>query len=200
MYYRTNEKLEAINSLEFVSEQVDKVSDDISKWKWIIIGLHNTLQNYMVCSLRGTENTNILSKKSSNNWLTEFFNRIDLTKYKWKYPDERLDSFINLFEKIQSDMMKKYFNGKAFIPTQSQIDSVIDLNLIRNEFIHFVPKGWSLGLAGLPNLVIEVLGIIEFLAFESRNIHWSEESEITRTRNAISNIKNKFNEQIPKAT
>jgi hypothetical protein len=196
MHYRTNEKLEAINSLEFVSEQVDKVSDDISKWKWIIIGLHNALQNYMVCALRGTENTNVLSKKSSNNWLTEFFNRMHSPKDKWKYPEERLDSFTNLFEKMQSDMMKKYSNGKAFIPTQSQIDSVIDLNLFRNEFIHFVPKGWSLGITGLPTLVVEVLGIIEFLAFESSNIRWSEESEKTRTRNAISNIKNKFTEQI----
>lgn len=200
MYYRTNEKLEAINSLEFVAEQVDKVSDDISKWKWIIIGLHNALQNYMVCALRGTENTNVLTKKSSTNWLTEFFNRIQSPKYKWKYPKERLDSFTKLFEKIQSDMMKKYYKGEAFKPTQAQINSVIDLNLFRNEFIHFVPKGWSLSIDGLSNLVLEIIDIIDFLAFESHNIIWKDESEKSRTQNAITNIKNKFNEQIPEAT
>jgi len=181
--------------LEFVSEQVDKVSDDISKWKWIIIGLHSALQNYMVCALRGTENTNVLSAKSSKNWFVEFWNRMHSPKYKWKYPSERLDLFSNLFEKIQTDKMRKGIISEIFQPTQNQIDCVIYLNLYRNEFVHFVPKSWSLSINGLLNLVIEVLGIIEFLAFESNNIIWSEESERTRTRNAISNIKNKFNGQ-----
>lgn len=200
MHYRTNEKLEAINSLEFVSEQVEKVSEDISKWKWIIIGLHNALQNYMVCALRRLENTNVLTHKSARDVLTEFFNIMDLPENKWKFPKEKLDSFTNLFEKIQSDKMKKNVNSKVFKPTHSQIDCVINLNLFRNEFIHFVPKSWSLGVNGLSNLVVEVLTIIEFLAFESHNIVWSEESEKSRTLNAISNIKNKFNEQIQNAT
>ncbi len=192
MYYRTDEKSEAITSLEFVSEQVDKVSEDISKWKWIIIGLHNSLQNYMVCALRETENTNLLAKKYSMKWLEEFWNRMTIKKYKWKYPEERLDSFINLFYKIQSDKMKMYFNSEVFGPTQTQTDCVNDLNYFRNEFIHFVPKGWSLGINGLSNLVIEILGVIEFLAFKSHNIIWHEESEKARTKKAIANIRNKF--------
>ena len=197
MQYRTNEILEAINSLEFVLEQVDKVSEDISKWKWVIIGLHNTIQNYMVCALRGTENTNVLTVKSSKEWLQEFWNRIQPTTYKWKNPAERLDLFTNLFKKTQTDKMLKGISSRKFEPTQSQIDSVNNLNFYRNEFMHFVPKGWSFSIDEFPNLVVEVLRIIEFLAFESGNINWSDESEKTRTTDALYKIINKLNEQTP---
>jgi len=97
MSYRTNEKIESIISLEFVSEQSDMVSEDVFKWKWILIGLHNALQNFMVCALRGTENTNVLASKSALKWLEEFWNRMSDNKHKWKYPKQRLDSFTNLF-------------------------------------------------------------------------------------------------------
>ncbi|MEJ2493878.1 MAG: hypothetical protein P8Y79_06085, partial [Ignavibacteriaceae bacterium] len=118
-YLRTDHNYEAINSLEFVAELVGDVSNYISKWKWIIIALHNSLQNFMVCSLRGTNNLKVLAKKSAMNWIAEFTNRLSGNVEEWKSPNEKLDSFPNLFQKIQSDTMLMYTVSQKFTPSET---------------------------------------------------------------------------------
>jgi len=192
-YYRTNENVEAIESLEFVTELLSLSEADITKWKWIIIALHNSLQNFMVCSLRGTNNLNVLAKKSAKEWFSEFTKRMIGTVAEWKSPEEKLDWFPSLFKKIQSDLMLMYTFSKKFVPSDSQKSTVIDLNYLRNEFIHFVPKSWSLPIDEIPNLILEILSIIEFLAFESKNIVWLDDNYPTRIQVAIRSIKEKIN-------
>jgi hypothetical protein len=40
--------------LEFVDAQLEDVLQDSYLWKWVIIGMDNTLQNFMVSELRDT--------------------------------------------------------------------------------------------------------------------------------------------------
>ena len=42
-----------------------------------------------------------------------------------------------------------------------------NLNFIRNEFVHFTPKGWSLELSGAPRIAIDCLDVAEFLVKRS---------------------------------
>jgi hypothetical protein len=41
---------------------------------------------------------------------------------------------------------------------------------LRNNFEHFIPKGWSIQLNGMPRIVDSALQIIEFLTFKSGRI------------------------------
>lgn len=41
------------------------------------------------------------------------------------------------------------------------------LNQIRNEFIHFTPKGWALGLSSAPQVALDCLDICGFLVRHS---------------------------------
>jgi hypothetical protein len=43
------------------------------------------------------------------------------------------------------------------------------LNALRNEFIHFVPKGLSLGVGGMPRIVGRCCDVIERLAGKNRS-------------------------------
>jgi len=47
--------------------------------------------------------------------------------------------------------------ARAWLAAQDQ------LNNLRNEFIHFVPKGWSVELAGLPQICANCINVDEFL-------------------------------------
>ncbi len=65
-------------------------------------------------------------------------------------------------------------------------ESVKMLNTLRNKFIHFLPMGLLLDVSGLPQVVNDCLKIIDFLAFESRNVLWHKKKSFkTRTRELV---------------
>ena len=183
------EYLEALNSLKYIKEQLLQLENDNYRWKWIIIALHNSLQNFMVCVLRGSNNLDVLTNKTSDKLLSELNFRMKVDVSNWNDPEGRLDNFSNLFEKIQSDKMLKYFKGKKLEPTDTQKFYINTLNDLRNKFIHFIPQGWSLTITKLPDLTLETINIIYFLAFESRNFRWKEISQKEDTQKLLNEIK-----------
>jgi hypothetical protein len=78
--------------------------------------------------------------------------------------------------------MKMYGISQPLKPSGMQSRSVRKLNAFRNDFIHFVPKGWFIEVSGLPQIADDCLNIISFLAFECGNIFWHEQELETLTR------------------
>ena len=102
----------------------------------------------------------------------------------------KLDTFLNLYEKIQADkLMMRRIDSQPFKPHGTQTQSVKMLKKLRNKFIHFRPRGWSLKVRGLPRLVADCLNIIDFLAFECGNILWHDPSLKTKTKDLIGQVK-----------
>ena len=88
------------------------------------------------------------------------------------------------FERIQDPKrMGGYVNSKAFPVKPYHKDSMEHLNdRLRNEFIHFRPKGWSVHKKYIVEISLPVLEVIEFLTFESGRVRFFEDSQIKRTR------------------
>jgi len=70
--------------------------------------------------------------------------------------------------------MAIYNNSQELNATEEEDKSIVMLNNYRNNFVHFIPKSWSIEISGLPNLVRQCLGIINFLVFGSNNIFCEE--------------------------
>ena len=66
-------------------------------------------------------------------------------------------------------------DSKSFVPGPTQDKNVKKLNSIRNDFIHYVPAGSALNMMTWTNVVLDVVPIIEFLAFESNNVSFYKE-------------------------
>lgn len=179
----TDEAQEAVFALEMVSEQLHRVIESSYQWKWVIIALHSTLQGFMVLALQGTNGLNPLRNKCAREWMAAY-ERGDGT-----FPERQLDNFLNLYKKIKSDRMKMYVNSQPFKPRATQTRSVKMLNRLRNDFIHFVPKGWSLEISSLPQIMQDCIDIISFLAFECGNIIWHEEVLEDRAKELIDLIR-----------
>lgn len=109
-----------------------------------------------------------------------------------KYPKEKLDTFLNLYKKIRSDQMLCFVHSKKFQGSEDHDRSVKKLNELRNEFIHFVPKGWSLDLVGLPDICLRSLEVVNFLGWESGNVTWYEESQGLRAKSALAGAMNRM--------
>jgi hypothetical protein len=66
--------------------------------------------------------------------------------------------------------MSHFGDSKPFAPNGTQEWSIKKLNEMRDEFIHFLPKSWTIELSGMPSIVEDCLNIIDFLVNESGNI------------------------------
>ncbi len=164
-----DEQIDAVLSLEFTQGMLARVLGDARYWKWVLIGLHNALQGFMVLALQGTAYFNVLKKEQRAAWIKSLDEGHQYTG------PSHLAFFMELYRDIQSDRMKRYTHSRVFKPTNTQSQSVERLNNLRNDFIHFIPTSWVLYLNGLPELVKDVIDVIEFLAAKSNNISWNDQ-------------------------
>jgi hypothetical protein len=187
LWLRTDETEEAISALEMLAETAPSLIADTYRWKWVIICTHNALQGFMVLALRHGNGLLALKDEIAAQWLKAY-------REGGNYPVEKLDNFLNLYKKVKSDRMLCYVHSKKFKATPAHDRSVKKLNELRNEFIHFVPKGWSLELTVLPEICLDCLEVIEFLGWESENIILYEEVQQKRAMSALKEAKEVLND------
>lgn len=177
-WLRTNEQEEAVSSLEATSDWVRRVERDVDFWRWVVLALHNSTQGFMVLALRGSDGLLPLRDKIASQWVEAY--RTD-----GKYPEEKLDSFLNLYKKIQSDRILFFVHSAKFVPTGTQDRNVRKLNALRNDFIHFLPRSWFLEVSGLPRLCLDCIEVVRFLGWECGNVLWHEEPRQDRALAAL---------------
>ena len=183
LWLRTDELNEAIKTLDILKHFLDQVGTDLHFWKWCIIAMHNATQGFMVCALTGTNGLNVLKKKNAKKWLDALRNNTG------DYPEAKMDFFLNLYEKTKGERMNLFVSSRSFTPQEQQEESIRKINELRNTYIHFTPKKWSLYIGGLPSVLLDCMTYIEFLAFESSNIIYMDEDTEQGLRANIDRIK-----------
>lgn len=166
---RTDERTEAVRALRMVANLLPQVEGDSYMWKWVVIALQNAVQAFMVLALQGTWHVRVLlpnhAKKMMEAWENGDHERM--------FKDYYLDDFLQLYRKVQDEcMMGQYVHSKAFAAEGTVTTSMERLVRLRNDFIHFVPMTLYVDVSDLPNVVLDVLNLINFLAFESQNVFW----------------------------
>ncbi len=145
---------EEINSFDFLEKSYFYISQRKVKpldWKWVSIALHGALYGFAVCVLKGTNYERVLEKN--------------------KKGIGRLISFDEAVKRCQkSEYVKMTIDSKALVLSDGQKESIRVLkDILRNNFIHYVPSNWSIEIHGCPRMAIDILDIISFLVFESGN-------------------------------
>lgn len=97
-FLHTDEVEEAVSAIEMVSESVAKTRIDIYRWKWALIAMHSAVQGFMVLALRGSNGLLALKDNSAAAWLAAY-------ECGGQLPEERLDTYENLYEKVKSDRL-----------------------------------------------------------------------------------------------
>lgn len=171
-WLRTDAAEEAISALHAVAKSLNEVHGDLFQWKWALVGLHAALQGFMVLALSAGGALPVLREEDAKRWLEAYERREQL-------PDGlQLASFLELYKRIKGDDMLRYTHSQPFTPSGTQGASIKRLNSLRNQFVHFVPMGWSLEVTDLPQMVLDCLSAIRFLGWESSNVLWpSDEAE-----------------------
>jgi hypothetical protein len=154
-YIRFDEIEDVLTSVDLIALTVPLARTKPSYWKWIIIGAQNGFQGAMVCLLAGTSGIDVLDKRSAKRvaaW------HDDMTG---PYPTERLADFEELLDRVRNRPI-----GRSLTLTESELEDIKRLHgMLRNNFAHFRPKGWSIERAGLPRIVSVALDGIEKIMF-----------------------------------
>ena len=165
MYLRTDEELEAANAMQMAARFSSDLTNDPHLWRWVIIALHNAAQGVMVLSLRHGNGLLALSDDSYSAWMTA-------QKKKEAPPPEKLDNYLNLYKKVKHKQLGQMGGNSRFVPVDAEGGDIKHLNSLRNEFIHFTPKGWSLEVDDLPRIALATARLISFLSLETSNVFW----------------------------
>jgi hypothetical protein len=144
-WLRLSEEKNALDYLKKAAFFFKKTPKDHSYWKWVIIGLHGALYGFAIAACRGTDSRSVLTREG------------------------KLINFWQAIERCQDlNHMKMLIQSKHLILSKSQKKSIKQLKSdFRNEFEHFKPKGWSIEVHGMPEIAIDVLETIRFLALET---------------------------------
>ena len=181
-YLRTSEYEEAVRSLEWATLQARGIATDPYLWKWVVIALHNATQGFMVLALCNGNGFLALKPRSFDKWLEAHENGKT-------FPIDELDKFLSLYAKVKNKDNFHLVGAEPFLPSASSDRSLKLLNSIRNNFIHFTPKGWSLELAGLPQVALDALNLIQFLGWQTSAIIWDRRDHRVRAKRALRSLR-----------
>lgn len=184
-WLRTDEQVEAAGALETANQAATHVATEVYQWRWVILALHNALQGFMVIALRGSDGLAPLRNDIAAAWLKAY-------RANEPPPKEKLDSFLSLYSKIKGGRMRQYIHSVSFQSQGSQDWSVKKLNDLRNDFVHFLPRSWSLEVSGLPKICRDCVDIVEFLGWKCGNVHWSDSSVGQRALHAIGELRSEL--------
>ena len=165
-YIHTDEYQDVLASLEQCAFSLTQVRRSEWAWKWVILSLHSALQGTMVCHLSGTEQLGALREYDAQKWREWNNNSIqDGDRDCGEPPPERLADAKKLFKRLHCSKARIEDNcGGVISITEQQKESFKWLHELRNEFSHFSPKNWSIGLCGVKQVINDMLNIICLIA------------------------------------
>lgn len=148
-WLRFTAETNALDFLERAGQFIQQTESDITAWKWVILSLHGAMYGFAICACRSTSYENIIrrTKKGVERLIT-------------------LDEALALCQ--DSNWMGTLYGGKPLELTARQKYSIKILKQsLRNNFEHYIPKGWSIEIHWLPNIAMDILDVIRFLSVET---------------------------------
>ena len=166
-YLRLSEETNALDYLERAYFYIQQVEKHVLAWKWVVLALHGALYGFAICACQGTNPDNVT--------------------YKTKKGIERLISFSEALKRCQDpNWMNMTIMSKHLKLTDQQRKSISKLKRrFRDAFEHYIPKGWSIEAHGMPQITIDVLEVIRFLALETGNYVHLNQTQKKRIKSIV---------------
>ncbi len=180
-YLKTSHWDDAISSLEAAHEFTEQLAMKPHYWKWVVIAVHSAIQGFMALALEQGNSLPAMTEKGNEKW-------IQSQKTGEIFSTDRLDAFISLYRKVKSSEVCHYFGSRSFPATEVHDDCMRELNRIRNDFIHFFPKNWTIETRKLRDICINCLELVEFLGWDSYTIIWHDAELSNRGRTAVTKL------------
>lgn len=156
----------ASDFLERAGEFIARTEADIKAWKWVVLSLHGALYGFAISACKGTDYESLVQRRKKG---------------------ERLIPFQEAIKKCQDEQwMGTLCTARPLILSENQKDSIKRLQkALRNNFEHYVPRGWSIEIHGLPRIAMDILDVIRFLAIESGRYQHLNQTQRRRIKSIV---------------
>jgi hypothetical protein len=166
-YLRFTEETNALDYLDRAGQFIKETPNNLLAWKWVVLSLHGALYGFAICACQGTNPDNVT--------------------YKTKKGKKILISFDKALERCQDHKrMNMLIGSHPLVLTDSQQESIVLLKKdLRNMFEHYIPSGWSIEIHGLPQIAVDILNVIRFLAIETRTYIHLNQSQMRKIKSIV---------------
>ena len=159
-WIETDECRDILGSLEQCALSLHQTRQSKPAWKWVVLSLHNALQGAMVCHLSGTAGLGALSERSCKDWL-EWHERDRHGELEDFPPRDFVAGAPDLFKRLGNESSRiENGCGRVIAISDMQEKSFKRLHSLRNEFVHFSPKGWSIERKYISEIICDILDVI----------------------------------------
>jgi hypothetical protein len=101
-------------------------------------------------------------------------------------PEPQIDNFSRLYRKVQCSKNLRSSDVQAVVPTAERDAAISLLDELRDEFLHFNVKGWSIDVAQIRESAPNCAQIASFLVSQPGSVLWHDGKHEQRTKNALS--------------
>jgi hypothetical protein len=154
-WFRLSEETNALDYLERAAGFIRETEQNTLAWKWVVLSLHGALYGFAICACKGTNLDNVTKKTKNGNQKLIYFD----------------EAIVRCQDPTYMNML---MHSQPLVLSESQKESIRLLKKdLRNQMEHYVPMGWSIEIHGMPQIAIDALEVIRFLAVDTRTyIHF----------------------------
>ena len=166
-YLRFTEETNALDYLERAGEFIQRALTDPKAWKWVVLSLHGALYGFAIVACKTSNPSSIVktTKKGHERLIT-------------------LDEALEMCK--DANWMGTLYGGIPLNVSARQADSIRRLKeTLRNNFEHYIPSLWLIELHGMPQIAIDILNVIRFLAIETFRYQHLNQSQERKIRSII---------------
>jgi hypothetical protein len=163
-WIRTDEAEDVAASVRHALRCLSFATTDVQAWKWFALSVHAALQGACVCHLTTTAvPLGAVEKKNAEEWLEYFEQR---GSPEATQPCTRLMALPGLLKAVRRpNSAGDRSNAVGVTVSDEELAWLKRFHSgIRNEFVHFSPKGWAIEVSGLPSVGRLVARIIHDIA------------------------------------
>lgn len=180
-YLRTDSLEDAISSFELALLFHDQAQSDERYWKWFVVAMHCGVQGCFTLALANSHGLLVQKPGVAARMLAAIEARTEI-------PSPHMDNFLRLYAKLQSE---GNFSSTDAVPVpraSEQEEGLKSLDELRDEFLHFNTKSWSIEFALIEIAARAAVEVAQFLLFESNVIQIHDDDAIQRAELAIKGL------------
>jgi hypothetical protein len=179
-WINTDEAEDVAASVRHVLRCWTMISDDDQAWKWVALALHSALQGACVNHLVSTASPlGIVTKRNTEEWTAYF--EASRTDPEVAPPETYLLTLPELLKAVRKPgSVGGVGDPAAVVITDKELSWLRRFNDdLRNQFVHFEPRGWSIEVSGMPALAALVARIVGAIldrgwAFRHKAADWRD--------------------------
>jgi hypothetical protein len=177
-HIRTDTADDTIASFELASVFLRAAQSDARYWKWFVIACHAGVQGVFALVLECGNGLLVQKPGVMKRTLQAFSEGAAV-------PEPHMDNFTRLYEKVQSRQNLRSSAVDPVVPTPELDAAISSLDKLRDEFLHFNVKGWSIELDLIRSSARQCIGIAWFLVRQSAAVLWHEAQHEERAKSAL---------------